>query len=122
MVLTDRSIALKTLNDNIELNLENTTGSIVVKELSWGQDLDHYPQPFDIVLGADIIYIEETFDDLSTTIRHLCHPQTTVLLSCRIRYERDRRFLDKLRQFFTVEEILYEAKRDVYIYSAARNA
>lgn len=121
-MLTDRSPALKTLNDNIQLNIENTSsGSIIAKELSWGEDLDRYPQSFDIVLGADIIYIEETFEELLTTIRHLSHPHTIVLLSCRIRYERDRRFLAKLRQFFTVEEVLYEAKRDVYIYSAVRN-
>lgn len=121
VLLTDRSLALKTLNDNIELNRANVTGSIVAKELSWGEDLDRYPQPFDILLGADIIYIEETFDQLLTTIMHLSNAQTTILLSCRIRYERDKRFLDKLRQFFRVEEILYEVKRDVHIYSAIRN-
>lgn len=121
VIITDRPVALDNLKNNVQLNSGNITGSAVVDELIWGRNLELFKEPFDFVIGADIIYIEDTFDDLLSTIRHLSDRHTTVILSCRIRYQRDRRFLDMLRQFFKVQEVLYDSKRDVIIYSAVRN-
>lgn len=123
VTVTDRPIALNILNENILLNRDNVTGSIRAEELSWGRNLDTFSQAFGVVLGADIVYVEETFDDLLATIKYLCRKdedETIVFLSCRIRYERDRRFLSMLETDFKVDEIYYDVSTDVRLYSMVK--
>jgi len=117
VVLTDRPVALPVLLENVERN--NIAENVRVLELTWGQkNLDQFSPPFDVVVGADIVYIEETFDDLLMTIDRLSDDRTTLLLSCRIRYERDERFLELLRKRFVVN--LLHQSRDVKIFSARK--
>lgn len=92
----------------------------VVKVLEWGQDLHKFSEPFDIILGADIIYIEDTFQDLLQTLLHLSNEDTLILLSCRIRYERDNNFLDMMKEKFQVEHVLHDSERGIEIYSAKK--
>lgn len=66
------------------------------------------PGEFDLILGADIIYLEETFTDLLQTLEHLCSNRSVVLLACRIRYERDNNFLAMLERQFTVSKVHYD--------------
>ncbi|RXM99981.1 Protein N-lysine methyltransferase METTL21A [Acipenser ruthenus] len=70
--------------------------------------------------GYDLVYLEETFPDLLKTLEYLSSERTVILLSCRIRYERDQDFLKMLQQGFTVEEVHYEPERDVHIYKAQK--
>lgn len=58
---------------------------------------------------------------LLQTLEHLSSENTVVLLSCRIRYERDERFLKELRQRFSVQEVHYDSQRDIHIYRAVKN-
>ena len=95
VVLTDRDIrpAVRNLEHNRH-NLEsnNITSSVLV----WGKDLATFDPPYDIVLAADVIYIEETFPDLIKTLVDLTGPKTLVLLACKYRYERDTQFFQML--------------------------
>ncbi|KAM7375275.1 hypothetical protein PAMA_014393 [Pampus argenteus] len=120
VTITDREPALDFLSANIKANLPiDIQASAVVSELSWGEGLDHYPAGgFDLVLGADIVYLEDTFVLLLQTLEHLCSDTTVVLLACKIRYERDTNFLGMLKQRFRVEEVYYEKQRDIHIYKA----
>lgn len=122
VTITDRQPALDFLSDNVRSNLPpRLQESVVVSELTWGEGLDRYPAGgFDLVLGADIIYLEDTFSALLQTLEHLCSDATVVLLACKIRYRRDTDFLSTLRQRFSVEEVHYEKQRDIHVYRACK--
>ncbi|NWR89033.1 MT21A methyltransferase, partial [Furnarius figulus] len=122
VTMTDREAALEFLESNVQANLPSELRPrAVVKELTWGKDLDNFPPgAFDFVLGADIVYLEETFAELLQTLEHLCSDQTVILLACRIRYERDQKFLKMLRDRFLVYEVHYDSSKDVHIYKAQR--
>ncbi|NXX74721.1 MT21A methyltransferase, partial [Urocolius indicus] len=124
VTITDRAAALEFLESNVQANLPSKLRPrAVVKELTWGKDLGNFPPgAFDFILGADIVYLEETFAELLQTLEHLCSEQTVILLSCRIRYERDHRFLKMLRGRFSVYEVHYDASKDVHIYKAQRGS
>lgn len=140
VIATDRKLALEFLQDNIQENLHGLqrteddgackqskdtlrTDCVNIKamELDWGHNHVEFSPVFDYILGADIIYIEDTFKQLLETLRHLATSQkkrATVLLSCRIRYERDVRFLGMMEKHFVVEEIHFDDTRKIKIYKA----
>ncbi|XP_006889189.1 PREDICTED: protein N-lysine methyltransferase METTL21A [Elephantulus edwardii] len=122
VTITDRKVALEFLKSNVEANLPpHIQPRAVVKELTWGQNLGSFsPGEFDLILGADIIYLEETFTDLLHTLGYLCGDRAVILLACRIRYERDNNFLAMLERQFTVIEVHYDPGKDVRIYKAQR--
>lgn len=122
MTITDREPALEFLTANVRENIPPSQQEAVrVSELTWGENLDLYPPgSFDLILGADIVYLEETFPALLQTLEHLSTENTVVMLSCRIRYERDERFLMELRQRFSVQEVHYDSQRDIHIYKAMK--
>ncbi|KAM4670208.1 protein N-lysine methyltransferase METTL21A isoform 1-T1 [Amazona ochrocephala] len=124
VTITDRAAALEFLELNVQANLPSELRPrAVVKELTWGRDLHNFPSgAFDFILGADIVYLEETFAELLQTLEHLCSEQTVILLSCRIRYERDHRFLRMLRGRFSVSEVHYDSSKEVHIYKAQRGS
>ncbi|XP_026157995.1 protein N-lysine methyltransferase METTL21A [Mastacembelus armatus] len=120
VTITDREPALDFLSANVKTNLPpDLQGSVVVSELTWGESLERYPADgFDLVLGADIVYLKDTFVPLLQTLEHLCSDTTVVLLACKIRYERDTNFLYMLKQRFRTEEVYYDKQRDIHIYKA----
>ncbi|MEQ2182163.1 Methyltransferase-like protein 21A, partial [Goodea atripinnis] len=122
VTITDREAALEFLSANVNANLPpQSRDSVAVLELTWGQGLERFPVGgFDLVLGADIIYLEETFPALLLTLEHLCSDSTVVLLACKIRYERDTNFLSMLQHQFAVEEVHYDKDRDIHVYKACR--
>lgn len=122
MTITDRAPALEFLSTNVHDNIPPALqGAVQVSELTWGEGLEHYEAgAYDLVLGADIVYLEETFPALLRTLEHLSSGRTVVLLSCRLRYDRDERFLGLLRRKFTVQEVHYDSQRDIHIYKAIR--
>ncbi|XP_040840341.1 protein N-lysine methyltransferase METTL21A [Ochotona curzoniae] len=124
VTITDRKVALEFLKANVEANLPpHVQPKAVVKELTWGQNLASFsPGEFDLILGADIIYLEETFTDLLQTLDHLCSERSVILLACRIRYERDSRFLAMLQRQFSVSQVHYDPEKDVHIYKAQKSS
>lgn len=122
VTITDRKVALEFLKSNVQANLPlHVQPKAVVKELTWGQNMGSFtPGQFDLILGADIIYLEETFTDLLQTLEHLCSNQSVILLACRIRYERDNNFLVMLERQFIVSEVHYDPEKDVRIYKAQK--
>ena len=92
--------------------------SAKVEELDWTKQYDC--GNYDVILGADIIYIEDTFNDLLKTLKCLCGPQSVVYLSCRFRYDRDPKFINLMKDYFSVEQIMYDKSRDVRIFKALK--
>ncbi|TUB36337.1 Protein N-lysine methyltransferase METTL21A [Bagarius yarrelli] len=122
VTITDRSAALPILESNVKQNVPpHLQGAVRVSELTWGEGLARYPAgSYDLILGADIVYLEETFSALLSTLEHLSSETTEVLLACRIRYERDERFLSMLGDKFTVQQVHYDPQKDVHIYRAVK--
>ena len=84
---------------NLKVNLHNLLGrDISVAQYEWGTDPSHFNPPFDFVLAADVIYIEETFPLLLKSLVDLSDCKTVILISCKRRYERDDRFFDLLQE------------------------
>ncbi|KAG9477159.1 hypothetical protein GDO78_002521 [Eleutherodactylus coqui] len=120
VTVTDRDMAMEFLKSNVHDNVpKDLEHRVSVKPLNWGTGLQHFSH-FDVILGADIIYLEETFQELLETLIHLSSEHTTILLSCRLRYQRDHNFLDMMRKYFTVDQVHYDQKVDVYIYKARK--
>lgn len=120
VTITDRKMALNVTRMNVEGNLGQKKNSVEIKELEWGQNVSSFSPPFDFVLGADIVYIEETFKDLLKTLQDLCDENTTVLLSCKLRYDRDKRFFELLSQSFRHETVLYDQELDITVFRARK--
>lgn len=120
MTITDREQAMDFMSANVKANLpQDTQGSVAVSELTWGEGLERYTAGgYDVVLGADIVYLEDTFVPLLQTLEHLCSDTSVVLLACKIRYKRDTDFLSMLKQRFTVEEVYYDKQRDIHVYKS----
>ena len=127
VVITDTKAAPEITRENVVKNLNedgDRKNSWQVKELCWGKDLDKWKDTsWDLILGADIVYVQETFEELLETLKILTDSNkfTNVLLSCRIRYQRDLDFLKLLEKNFSVSEIFYDKDHDVKIYNALRH-
>ncbi|KAL4217373.1 Methyltransferase-like protein 21A [Mactra antiquata] len=121
VTITDREEVIDYLRKTVETNLptdylEDTD----VVALDWTKDINIDKPLFDVILGADIVYIEEVFEDLLKTLIVLCRPNTVIYLSCRIRYKRDNNFLDKLEESFVVTKILYDKTKDVNLFKVIK--
>eukprot|EP00731_Ephydatia_muelleri_P027744 Em0019g617a len=79
---------------NVRLNRHNLINDCIeVSHLEWGKDISHFNPPFDVILAADVIYVEEGFDLLLSTVSQLSDANTTILLSCAHRYDWVEKFL-----------------------------
>lgn len=121
VIVTDREVALNYTKINLENNLKSLSHtSLKVTKLDWGQDTSTLSTPYDMILGADIVYIKETFQDLLKTLTDLSGNESVVLLSCRIRYERDNNFIQLLKTKFNVKIVLHDKDVDIKVYEARK--
>lgn len=97
VVLTDKNTV--PAKNNLKLNLHNLQDrDTTVLELDWGvSDLTQFGPPYDIILAADVVYIEDLFLPLIQTLRDLSSDGTMILLSCKRRYVRDDKFFELLK-------------------------
>lgn len=120
VTITDRKMAINITRMNVEGNLGDNQRTVEIKELEWGQNVTSFSPPFEYILGADIVYIEETFPALLKTLLDLCDGNSVVLLSCKIRYDRDVRFFELLSKHFHYKIVLYDEELDIKVYKARK--
>ncbi|KAM4796046.1 elongation factor Ts, mitochondrial [Rhinophrynus dorsalis] len=121
VTLTDLPHALPQIKKNVFANI--TSSHIAhVCALSWGHDQEGFPQDYDFVLGADIVYLKETYPLLIRTLQHLCGPFTTIFLSSKMRQEHGTVafFQDVLPQYFISELVQRNEEEDINIYKVTR--
>lgn len=109
VVLTD--VDTRPAESNLNHNRHNILGKQVsVSELRWGSNVSTFDPPYDIILAADIVYIEDTYADLIKTLEDLSGPGSLLLLACKHRYEREDRFFRELvsSSSFNEDEIVME--------------
>ena len=114
VVITDRNPL--PASHNLQRNLANLDPQrpVTVRELSWGQEVANFDPPYDVLLAADVVYIEETFPVLIQSIEALTDTETTILMSCKYRYERDSRFLQMMEERFTSEVVWSEGDLSIH--------
>lgn len=112
-------MALEQIQDNVHANVP-PGGRAQVCALSWGVDQHAFPGNYDLVLGADIVYLEPTFPLLLGTLRHLCGPHGTVYLASKMRAEHGAEtfFRRLLPQHFHLELAQRDEDVNVNIYRA----
>ncbi|KAM5181634.1 EEF1A lysine methyltransferase 3 [Mantella aurantiaca] len=117
VTLTDLPHTLPQIAKNVSANVPDGH-PLKVCALSWGLDQAQFPQDYDFIIGADIVYLKETYDHLLQTLQHLCCPNTTIFLSSKMRKEHGTVdfFQDVLPKYFNVELVKRNAEDNINIY------
>ena len=72
-------------------------------------DEKHYPSKdkkvYDYVLGSDITYILDSFEDLIITLSDLTNPSSVVLISHELRKHEETSFYKMASQFFNITRV-----------------
>lgn len=111
-IITDLPKIEKLAQRNVELNKNSMKAEVIYTNLEWGnekeektvQDLANN-EGFDVILGSELIYIEETFPDLVGTFNRLLKKDGVILITYRTRMiEKVEGFMKEARKFFKIEE------------------
>lgn len=115
VTITDRKVALEFCKSNGQGSLPPCIQPrAFVKELTWGKNLGSFShRDFDLILGADIIYLEETFTNLQT-LDHLCSNHSMILSACWIHYEQNN--LSNAGEAVYCK-VHYDTQKDVHTYT-----
>lgn len=124
MTLTDLPLAVPQLQDNVSANMPSSgwpSAPPTVLPLSWGENHMMFASDWDLVLGADIIYLPETYPLLVETLTHLCKSDAMVYLSSKMRKEHRTPgfFEEQLPSRFNVELVHRDDNQNNNIYRAS---
>ncbi|MBN3303452.1 EFMT3 methyltransferase, partial [Amia calva] len=91
-----------------------------VRALCWGKDQGQFGQDWDVVLGADIVYLQDSFPQLLATLAHLCGGGATAYLAARMRAEHGagQFFGELLPRIFQVELLQSHPESNINMYRA----
>merc|ERR1712083_721901 len=92
VTLTDRQSVIDLLARNAKTNVSLCATRPVVLPLQWGSDVSHFLPPFQLVLGADIIYDPRGFKPLLWTLLSLTGMESIILISYRKRRDTEKSF------------------------------
>jgi hypothetical protein len=102
VILTDIKKFVPFIDDIIELNKKQETNLISVHQLHWEdnrdiQALKELYNTFNLIIGSELIYLEEYFDDLINVLDQFSDNNTKIYFSFKIRLpEMTEIFLTKL--------------------------
>lgn len=104
VTLTDLPQFVSLMQSNIDSNQDVLSGKATAKTLIWGQDVSSFPKP-DAILMSDVVYYEESLDDLLKTLLGLCGAHTKVIMSYEERTtgnkpEIERKFFQMMKNHF----------------------
>ncbi|XP_015676030.1 EEF1A lysine methyltransferase 3 [Protobothrops mucrosquamatus] len=119
VTITDLPVALKQIEENVHRNLPGQCMARTrVCALSWGLDHKDFPQNYDLILGADIVYLQDTYPLLIRTLQHLCGAQSTIYLSSKMREEHSTVlfFETQLPVHFTTKLVFRNEAENINIY------
>ncbi|XP_078676462.1 protein N-lysine methyltransferase METTL21A-like [Branchiostoma floridae x Branchiostoma belcheri] len=116
--LLGADVTITDLPDILPCTAENVTSNTMdgqrcickyqpkVRPLTWGKNLAAFPAHgvhYDYVIGIEVVYIEEVFEDLIKTIKYLSDKDTRILIGYQIRVkERDSKFVRLFKEHFRV--------------------
>ena len=119
VTLTDLPGFLDVCRNNVGLNLDPKINKYSVVPLKWNKNLqeDWSDKHFDYIIGADLVYIEETFQDLVDTLTFFSRTKNPkIFLSGKIRYEkRFQQFKDILEKDFEINYLKFDNSTNNYL-------
>ena len=72
-------------------------------------------KPFDVIIGSELVYLDDLFDDLINVIKTFSDKNTFIILSYKIRLpSMVENFTNKLKKFFEIIYIDYQLKNELY--------
>ena len=72
-------------------------------------------KPFDLIIGSELVYLDDLFDDLINVIRTFSDENTFIILSYKIRLpSMVEDFTTKLKKYFEIIYIDYQLKNELY--------
>ena len=120
-MLTEHHSAVRVTRKSVRLNrrMDLPEFNVEVRTLDWGTSVSSFHTPVDFVLGADVVYLEETFPALISTVTSLtdCR-RSTVVLALTIRYARDISFLDMFDVRFQCSHVAFDTESSVVLLHA----
>ena len=99
---------------------ERTLGKIKAAQLVWGnrKQMDDLKPPFDFIIAADVVYLEEIVDPLIETMRDLSAYDTIIVLGYKLRQEEAHElFWEALPKVFDVEKVAREDLDAAYAFA-----
>ena len=124
VVTTDIPKLIPQINEIMELNKKNFNkqSKSIVTELSWEkkEDIEKVQKlmdnkPFDLIIGSELVYLDDLFDDLINVIRTFSDENTYIILSYKIRLpSMVEDFTNKLKKYFEIIYIDYQLKNELY--------
>ncbi|KAF0694434.1 Aste57867_14689 [Aphanomyces stellatus] len=108
VVATDGDLdTVALLQENVKQN--NVTDGVAAAPLFWGDAVSYtklkavYSDPFDYVVGADVIYFAGDHGELLETLCDVCNDATVVFLSYRLRHpDKEEAFLESVQDHFKI--------------------
>ena len=121
---TDTNKLVPMIKEIFELNKKNFNkeAKSYVTELSWEkkEDIEKVKKlmdnkSFDVIIGSELVYLDDLFDDLINVIRSLSDENTFIILSYKIRLpSMVENFTNKLKEYFEIIYIDYQLKKELY--------
>ncbi|KAG9447785.1 hypothetical protein H6P81_013913 [Aristolochia fimbriata] len=122
IVLTDIAPVMPALKRNLKRNKPALGKLPKIAQVYWQNDkqLDDLRPPFDFVIAADVVYIEESVASLISAMEKLVSPTGVVLLGYQVRSpEAHRKFWELCESAFVVEKVPHEDLHPDYAYEEA---
>ena len=91
VVITDLKKNINLIKENIILNNLKENDSVKVETLSWEKEDDikrikGESPVFDVIIGSELIYMDEYFDDLINVLKNFSNSETVMIISYKIRH------------------------------------
>ncbi|XP_028654490.2 EEF1A lysine methyltransferase 3-like [Erpetoichthys calabaricus] len=123
VTITDLPLALQQIQYNVAANVPPDSLCVPrIQALSWGRNHLDFPSDCDYVVGADIVYLHDTYPLLLQTLEHLCGPWTVLYLSSKMRPEHGTLafFEEMLPHLFNTQVVYRSDSQNISIYRATR--
>jgi predicted nicotinamide N-methyase len=124
VVTTDIPKLIPQINNIMELNKKcfNKESKSIVIDLSWekNEDIEKVKKfmnnkSFDLIIGSELVYLDDLFDDLINVIRTFSDENTFIILSYKVRLpSMVEDFTNKLKKYFEIIYIDYQLKNELY--------
>ncbi|XP_071691319.1 uncharacterized protein [Rutidosis leptorrhynchoides] len=119
IILTDIAPVMPALKHNLKKNKSVLGKMLKTAQLNWNNSnqIEALKPPFDVVIAADVVYIEESVTPLLTTMKLLVSDSGVVLLGYQIRSpEAHVLFWEQCDRIFDVEKVPHEHLHPEYAY------
>uniref|UniRef100_A0A7N0VLC6 Uncharacterized protein n=1 Tax=Kalanchoe fedtschenkoi TaxID=63787 RepID=A0A7N0VLC6_KALFE len=119
VVLTDIAPVMPALKRNMKRNKQTLGKNLKIAQLYWenGKQMEALNPPFDVVVAADVVYIEESARHLVKAMEELVKDGGVVLLGYQVRSpEAHKVFWEMVEVGFRVEKVKHEDLHPEYAY------